>query len=175
MPSQNHGQSPRAYEQPQPVERVEPEPAPVQGYNPAAVSSGTGFFGQTALLDDDGDAPPLPSDAAQSVEAMKQWLGELAQSERASGAVRKKLATQSAKMAADVDALLSASRLSHYAFSTMAGIFEALEAQRYDHGLKLITDFTKSCKNKKREKFATHRKWVMALQAILRIAKQQGL
>jgi len=162
-------------QQPQPIEQVQAPAAAVQGYHPAAVSSGTGFFGQTALLDDDADAPPLPSDAAQSVESMKQWLDELAQSEQASAAVRKKLAMQSVKMGKDVAALLGAGRLSSYAFSTMTGIVEALQTQSYDHGLKLITDFTKSCKNKKREKFATHRKWVMALQAILRIAKQQGL
>jgi len=161
--------------QPQPIEQVQAPAAAVQGYHPAAVSSGTGFFGQTALLDDDADAPPLPSDAAQSVESMKQWLDELAQSEQVSAAVRKKLSMQSVKMAKDVTALLDAGRLSSYAFTTMTGIVEALQTQSYDHGLKLITDFTKSCKNKKREKFATHRKWVMALQAILRIAKQQGL
>jgi len=163
------------FEQPQPIEQMQPAAAAVEGYHPAAVSSGTGFFGQTALLEDDADAQPLPSDAAESVQGMKQWLDGLSQNEQVSGAVRKKLAMQSAKMSADVEALLSGNRLSHYAFSTLTGIFEALQSQRYDSGLKMITDFTKSCKNKKKEKFATHRKWVMALQAILRIAKQQGL
>merc|ERR1712013_364837 len=161
--------------QQQPIEQTPVQSGPAQGYHASAVSSGTGFFGQTALLDDEGDAAPLPSDAAQSVESMTRWLDELAQSEAAPAAVQKKLAMQSAKMSKDVSALLGANRVSSYAFATMTGIFEALQTRRYDEGLKVITDFTKSCKNKKKEKFATHRKWVMALQAILRIAKQQGL
>merc|ERR1712130_820707 len=157
------------------------DPQPIQkstGYSASATSSGSGFFGQTSLLDDDERAP-LPDNAGETFQTIKGYLDTIISDENIMNTLSitqgKTIKAQTAKLDKDLNDLISNNKMSHYAYSQMLEIFNSLQSKQYDHAMKQITDFTKSCKSNKQEKFATHRKWVMAFQSIIRIAKQYNI
>eukprot|EP00483_Globobulimina_turgida_P011203 UN11224 len=87
----------------------------------------------------------------------------------------KTIKTQSNKLLKDLNDLIVNHKMSYYAYSSLLEIFNSLQSRQYDNALKQTTVFSKSCQANKQEKFTTHRKWVMAFQSIIRIAKQYNI
>merc|ERR1719419_1195161 len=76
------------HQQQPPPQPVAPVPAKEEPeYSAAATSSGTGFFGETNLLDKDPDAPPLPDDAEEVVERVRAYFDDILADENAVAAM----------------------------------------------------------------------------------------
>ncbi len=148
-------------------------------YSAAATSSGTGFFGQTSLLEDDGSQQQLPENAADTFANIKSYLNGIVLDENVvktmSVTQAKSIKTQSNKLLKDLNDLVLNNKMSYCAYSSLLEIFNSLQGRQYDNAMKQTTEFIKSCKANKQEKFTTHRKWVMAFQSIIRIAKQYNI
>merc|ERR1719410_900247 len=144
---------------------------------PSQTSCGSGFFGETALLNS-GNNEPLPDDAMDTVQSINDYLEGIILDENIMNMLtvtqRNSMKSQHAKLLKDLNDQIPNNRMSHYAFSYLMEIFNSLQSKQYDQAQKHITDFTKSCRSKK-IKFATHRKWVMAFGAIIRIAKSYNI
>merc|ERR1712130_420049 len=144
-----------------------------QEYNPSSTSHGSGFFGATPLTDTTNEEP-LPDDALDVVQSIQDYLEGITLDEemmnRLSITQRNSMKGQQAKLLKDLNNQIGNKTMSHYVFTYLTEIFDLLQNQEYEKGLRHITDFTRSC-NSKKIKFATHRKWVMAFQSIIRIAK----
>lgn len=147
-------------------------------YRAAATSSGSGFFGQTQLLDNDPDAPPLPDNAAGIVDNIREYFDEILQDENIMAAMTstqaKGFQTNSGKICDALTELFASNKMNHFSYTSLLNIFESAQNQQYDEGLRAIKQFSNECKNK-RARFATHRKWVTGFGIILRTAKQYSI
>merc|ERR1719356_820 len=147
-----------------------------RSHNPAATSSGSGFFGQTSLLDNDPDAPPLPEDAAEIVNDIRSYfegiLADETMMSAMSGTQSKQISTTTVKILDGLSELFENDKMNHFAYTTLVAIFDCAQNRQYDEGVKLTKDFSNQCRTGKKARFATHRRWVIGWQSILRTAKQ---
>lgn len=149
------------------------------GYSASATSSGSGFFGQTSLLEEGQEIAPLPENAPETLAMIKAYFQNVVDNADIGNTLSvthsKNWKQQSEKLEHELDDLILNNKMSHYAYSRLLEIFNSLQSRQYEAAAKQCTDFTKSCKSNKQEKFTTHRKWVMAFQAVIRIAKQYNI
>lgn len=178
-PHSGHPHSGHAHHQPA-AERIVDRPVGRQvkqtdEYRAAATSSGSGFFGQTQLLDNDPDAPPLPDNAHEIVENARAYFDEILQDENVMAAMTttqaKGFQTQRDKICDSLTELFASNKMNHFAYSSLVGIFESAQNRQYDAGLRTVKEFSSECR-KGKAKFATHRRWVTGFGIILRTAKQ---
>merc|ERR1739842_193066 len=81
----------------------------------------------------------------------------------------------SGKIIDGVAELFAAKKMNHFAYTTLLGIFESAQNRQYDEGLKMTKEFSAECRKGKKARFATHRRWVIGFQSILRTAKQYSI
>jgi len=168
------------HQQQPPPQPVAPVPAKEEPeYSAAATSSGTGFFGETNLLDKDPDAPPLPDDAEEVVERVRAYFDDILADENAVAAMTaaqaKGFQATSTKIVDALTELFAAQKMNHFAYESLVAIFESAQSGAYDDGLRVTREFSNECRRGKKARFATHRRWLIGFTSILRTAKQHGI
>merc|ERR1712129_451124 len=146
-------------------------------HNPSKTSHGSGFFGATPLTDAK-DSQPLPDNAMDTVQSIQEYLDSILLDEdlmsRLSVSHKNSMNGQQKKLLKDLNDHIANQTMGGYAFTCLTQIFDELQNQQYDQALRHISDFTKSCKSKN-IRFALHRRWIMAFQSIIRIAKVHNI
>ena len=140
-------------------------------YSASNASSGSGFFGETPLLEEgiNNNNDSLPSDALNTINLIGYYFENTLLDDdnmnKLSVTDKNYLKTVwQNKLKNNLNNLISNNKMSNYSYTILIDIFNALKTNKYDIANKKISEIAKNTKE-----FKQNRKWIMSFKSVTRI------